>query len=101
MATAPLKSAAGAQGTIRMLADGICRPQVVHILTERPESVVEHRRDEAVVLFEERGAANSTSVPLITLPESDVARANPAGSSRRLRTRQSRGGHRHVDHQIH
>ena len=77
MATAPLKSAAGAPGTVRMLADGICRPQVV-ILTERPESVVEHRRDEAVVLFEERGAVNSTAVPLITLPESDVAPANPA-----------------------
>ena len=78
MATAPLKSAAGAQGAVRMLADGICRPQVVHILTERPASVVEHRRDEAVVLFEKRGGVNSTTVPLITLPESDIASANPA-----------------------
>jgi hypothetical protein len=79
MATATMKSAAKAQGTVRVLTDGACgAPGVVHILTERPESVVEHRRDEAVGLFPEQGDARSTAVSLIRLPEPVIASMNPA-----------------------
>ena len=79
MATATMKSAAEAQGTVRGLIDGACgAPRVVHIVTERPESVVVHRRDEAVVLFPERGDAKSTAVLLIELPQPVIASTNPA-----------------------
>jgi hypothetical protein len=75
MATATMKSAAKAQGTVRVLTEA---PRVLHVRTGRPESVVEHRRDEAVVLFQGQGDARSTAVSLIQLPQPVIASLNPA-----------------------
>ena len=91
MPTATMQSAAQAQGTVRMQSPGPCGPprvvqspgpcgppRVVHIMTERPESVVEDRRGEALVLLQEQGDATSTAVPLIKLPQLVIASSNPA-----------------------